>query len=315
MAILVAARFDADDWARWWPALDAAFPDEVLIRDRRDADPDDIDIALLASPPPGALRGLPRLRFLQSLWAGVDSLLADPDLPAELPLARLVDPAMSDAMAETALWATFGLQRGFFDCLRRQRGAVWQQPDQPRPDEIHVVLLGLGEMGRCVARRLLGQGFRVTGWSSGRTPTTGNDAAIPHCAGPDALDALLPTAQIVINLLPLTPATHGLIDARFLARLPRGAGLVNLARGAHVVDADLLAALDRGDLAHAVLDVYTTEPLPAAHPYWQHPRVSVLPHTAAQTDPRSAAPIAAANVRRWRAGQPVQALVDRARGY
>ena len=126
---------------------------------------------------------------------------------------------------------------------------------------------------------------------------------------------MLARAHIVVNLLPLTPATRGLFDARLFARCRRGASLVNLARGAHVVDADLLGALDSGHLHHAVLDVFQTEPLPADHPFWSHPRVTVLPHAAAQTDPRSAAAVAAANVRALRAGRPIAHEVDRARGY
>jgi glyoxylate/hydroxypyruvate reductase A len=133
--------------------------------------------------------------------------------------------------------------------------------------------------------------------------------------GDAMLAAVLGAAQIVVNLLPLTAATRGLFDARGLALLPRGAGFVNLARGAQVVEADLLAALDSGALRHAVLDVFATEPLPAAHPFWAHPKVTVLPHVAAQTDAPSASAVAAANVAALRTGRPLQHLVDRKRGY
>jgi glyoxylate/hydroxypyruvate reductase A len=125
----------------------------------------------------------------------------------------------------------------------------------------------------------------------------------------------LAQAQIVVNLLPLTPETRGLFNAEALARMPRGASLVNLARGAHVVEADLLAALDGGHLQHAVLDVFDTEPLPAGHAFWSHPSVTVLPHVAAPTDPRSAASVAANNIQALRDGRPLQHLVDRTRGY
>jgi glyoxylate/hydroxypyruvate reductase A len=169
-------------------------------------------------------------------------------------------------------------------------------------------------MGRTVAQRLAAIGYRVTGWSTTPRADVGV-AGVASCSGEAALGALLADAQVVINLLPLTAATRGLIDARFLAQMARGAGIVNLARGGHVVEHDLLAALDRGDLDHAVLDVFTNEPLPADHPFWRHPRITVLPHTAAQTDPRSAAPAAARNVQRWRDGTAVEGLVDRNRGY
>lgn len=297
MSILLAGTFDATERAQWLELLRAALPEETLVTGPTDAAA--IDIAIVANPPPGALQGLPRLRLIQSLWAGVDRLLADTSIPPELPLARMVDPAMNEAMAETALWAVLSLQRDFVDYAAQQRERRWQQHPQRRADEVQVAVLGLGQMGRAVVRRLDENGYRVAGWSTRE----------------GQFDKLLAASDIVVNLLPLTPATHGLFDARCFAAMRRGASLVNLARGAHVVDADLLVALDAGKLRHAVLDVFHGEPLTADHPFWSHPRVTVLPHVAAQTDARSAAAIVAANVRRWRAGEPVANLVDRSRGY
>jgi glyoxylate/hydroxypyruvate reductase A len=266
----------------------------------------DIEAAVVANPAPGQLAGLPRLRLIQSLWAGVDRLLADASLPAQVPVARMVDPAMTAAMVETALWATLALHRGFFAYRQRQNEALWQVHAQRRADEIGVLVLGQGVLGRAVAARLTDQGYRVSGWQLG-----GVDPAEAR----RALDAQLPQADIVVNLLPLTPHTRDLIDARFLSRLPTGASLVNLARGAHVVDADLLAALDRGALRHAVLDVFRSEPLPPEHAFWRHPRVTVLPHAAALTDERSAAAVAVSNLRALRDGRPLANLVNRLRGY
>jgi glyoxylate/hydroxypyruvate reductase len=315
MAILVAADFDADEWAAWWPALVAALPDEQLVRDGVDAGLDvqraAIDVALVANPPIGALQSLPQLRFIQSLWAGVDRLLLDTSVPAAVPLARMVDPAMNTAMAETVLWAVLGLHRNFFAYADQQRAAQWRPHAQRRADEINVAVLGLGQMGRAAALTLARHGYRVAGWSAHPAAVEG----VVTSSGDVALPRVLGAADIVINLLPLTPATRGLFDARTLAQMRRGASFVNLARGAHVVDSELLAALDSEHLQHAVLDVFATEPLPADHPYWRHPRVNVLPHVAAQTDPRSAALIAARNVRAFRAGQSPAHLVDRTRGY
>jgi glyoxylate/hydroxypyruvate reductase A len=299
MTILLATNFDAAERAQWLALLREQLPGETLTDDRSTAAADTIDIALVANPLPQALQGLTRLRLVQSLWAGVERLLADATLPAGVPLARMVDPAMSDAMAETALWAVLALQRDFFDYAAQQRRAQWLPWLQRRADETSVVVLGQGQMGSAVLRRLTANGYRVRGWSARSGPW------------PQVLEG----ADVVINLLPLTPATRGLLDARAYAAMKRGAALVNLARGAHVVDADLLAALDGGLIRHAVLDVFAREPLPADHRYWSHPRVTVLPHVAAQTDPRSAAAIVAAQVRALRAGAPLQHLVDRAKGY
>jgi glyoxylate/hydroxypyruvate reductase A len=309
MSVLLCCDFDAAEWARWRPALAAALPGERLV-ETREAD-DAIDVAIVANPPPGALAGLPRLRLIQSLWAGVDRLLADATLPPGVPIARMVDPAMNAAMAETALWAVLALHRGFFRYARLQREARWAPHRQRRADETAVAVLGLGQMGRTAALRIAAQGYRVIGWS-----TRAQDVAGIECRhGEAALATLLGEADIVVNLLPLTPATRALFGAARLAQMKADASLVNLARGAHVVEADLLAALDAGRLRHAVLDVFAQEPLPAEHPLWRHARVTVLPHAAAQTDPRSAAQVVAAQLAALRAGRPLAHLADRARGY
>ena len=287
--LLAGAEIDAV----WRAELAAAMPEAVWVTEAAEA-----EAAIVANPPAGALAGAGRLRLIQSLWAGVDKLLADATLPPDVPIARMVDPAMNTAMAETALWATLSLHRGFFGYAQQQRQGLWRQHDQRRADEVAVLVLGQGEMGRTAAARLAAQGYRVSGWRRGID-----------------LAPLLASHEIVVNLLPLTPATRGLLDARFFAALPRGAGLVNLGRGAHVVDADLLTALDSGQIGHAVLDVFQTEPLPRTHGFWSHGQVTLLPHVAAATDPRSASAVAVANLRALRDGRPLQHLVDRQRGY
>lgn len=298
MSLLLATDFGPAERAQWLGLLRGLLPGESIAETRQGGGAD-VDIALVANPPPGALHGLPNLRLIQSLWAGVDRLLADDTLPRDVPLARMVDPAMNEAMAETALWAVLALQRDFFDYAAQQRHAHWLQRPQRRADETQVVVLGQGQMGGAVRRRLEANGYPVRGWST-------RGGAWPQ---------VLQDADVVINLLPLTSATRGRLDASAFAAMKRGAALVNLARGAHVVEADLLAALDLGPLRHAVLDVFAEEPLPPSHPFWSHPQVTVLPHVAAQTDPRSAAAVVAAQVRALRAGAPLQHLVDRARAY
>ncbi len=314
MNILLSGEFEAAELHDWQHSLGAALPGaRWLDRAQALAVAESVQVAVVANPPPGSLAGLPNLRLIQSLWAGVDRLLRDPTLPPGVPIARMVDPAMTAAMAETALWATLALHRGFFANARAQRAGLWRQQAQRRADALQVLVLGLGQMGMAAARRIAQQGYRVRGWSL--RPRTPAPDAIECANGADALAALLRRSDIVINLLPLTAATTGLLDARFFAAMPSGAGVVNLARGAHVIDADLLAALDSGQLQHAVLDVFHNEPLPTDHPFWAHPRVSVLPHVAAQTDPGSAAQVVAANVRALFEGLPIAHRVQRERGY
>ena len=317
MQLLLSGDFEPAEQAEWARALRAALPGHPLWLRREDApDPAAIEVAIVANPAPGSLAGLPGLRLIQSLWAGVDRLLADATLPAQVPLARMVDPLMNAAMAETALWAVLALHRGFFTYARQQAQGRWLQQPQTRADAWPVLVLGHGEMGRTVAGRLAPLGYPVQAWR--RVAPAVPAAGLPGVEvlqGPAALDRARSRARVVINLLPLTATTHGLIDAAWLARMAPGAALVNLARGAHLVEADLLAALATGQIGHAVLDVFQTEPLPPSHAFWQHPQVTLLPHAAAMTDARSAAAVVAHNVEALAAGRPVLHQVLRASGY
>jgi glyoxylate/hydroxypyruvate reductase A len=307
MSVLLIGSWGDGERDQWLQLLQEVLPGETW----RLAPSEDVEIAIVANPPPGSLQGLPRLRLIQSLWAGVDRLMQDPTLPDGVPLVRMVDPAMNEAMVQTALWAVLGLQRRFFEVQAQQRERLWRQPDQRRAAEWRVLVLGLGELGGRVARALQAQGYAVAGYSTRPVELAGIDCV--H--GDAALAAELGRADTVINLLPLTTATRGFFDAGRLGQFKPDASLVNLARGAQVVEADLLQALDSGRLRHAVLDVFQVEPLPAAHPFWAHPRITVLPHTAAQTDARSAAAVVAANLRALRAGRPLVHEVHRQRGY
>ncbi|MEO8154090.1 MAG: glyoxylate/hydroxypyruvate reductase A [Rhizobacter sp.] len=311
MSLLLATDFAPAALQEWATLLREALPDETVLTQRSPAQDADIDAALVANPSAGALQGLPRLRFVQSMWAGVDRLLRDHTIPNDVQLARMVDPAMSTAMAETALWAVLSLHRDHFVYAAQQRAGEWHSLPQRRADEVTVAVLGLGEMGRAVALRLVNNGYPVLGWSR-------RDAALPGVVGftrDAALPDVLGQADVVINLLPLTARTHSLFAAQAFAQMKRGASFINLARGQHVVDADLLAALNRGHLRHAVLDVFHNEPLPANHAFWKHPHVTMLPHAAAQTNLRSATRVAVTNLIVWRNGRQVANLVDRARGY
>lgn len=305
MDLLLCGSFDSDERDAWLVELQRAMPDTRWRRTPGASSP-----PWLPTRRQAPLQGSPGLRLIQSLWAGVDRLLDDPSLP-DVPLARMVDPAMSAAMAETALWATLSLHRRFFDYAQQQRDRHWYPLPQRRADEIEIAVLGMGQMGRTCARRLLETGYRVTGWNQHGGAIAG--MALEH--GLEALWPLLARSDIVINLLPLTPQTADLLDRRFFAAMRRGAALVNLARGGHLVEADLLQALDRGQLDRAVLDVFRQEPLATDHPFWCHPRVTVLPHSAAATDMRSAASIVALNLQALRDGRPISHLVQRKRGY
>ncbi|OYT89235.1 MAG: glyoxylate/hydroxypyruvate reductase A [Burkholderiales bacterium PBB6] len=314
MTVYLCGNLDAADIVSWQTHLQAALPQERILTTLSSAERGEVDVAVVANPPAGSLQGLPSLRLIQSLWAGVDRLMLDSTLPPDVPVARMVDPHMNDAMAQTALWAVLSLHRGFFDYARQQAEACWLPLPQRRADEVRVSVLGLGQMGGTVARALQAAGYAVTGWRLGLEPPA-SPSPVPSCSGLPALPGLLASTDVLINLLPLTPATTGMLNAQLFARLPQGASVVNLARGAHLVEADLLAALSSGHISRAVLDVFATEPLPPAHAFWRHPKVTVLPHAAAATDPRSAAAVVAANVQALRAGRPLAHRVSRSAGY
>jgi glyoxylate/hydroxypyruvate reductase len=296
---------------RWEQPLRDALPDDELHFDASAIPASDVDVVLVAAPPQGALAPFKRLRLIQSIWMGVETLVTDPTLPADVPLARMIDPSMTRAMVESAAAHVLNAHLRLDDLARQQREERWKILRNPTTDARTVGILGMGELGLAVAQMLRQLGFRVRGWSRSAKRIEG----VESFSGPDGLARFLSGAEILVVLLPLTKDTAGMIDAAFLAHLPSGAALVNLARGGVVRDSDLLAALDSGRLRHAVLDVFNVEPLPPGDRYWHHPRVTVTPHMAALTNPRTAAEFIAENLRRLRAGEPLRGLVDRGRGY
>jgi glyoxylate/hydroxypyruvate reductase A len=307
---LVGCKTPAQE-AEYLQILAAAVPEERLVPFRLmdAAEREAARIAIVANPDPAEVAALPSLAWVQSLWAGVEKLVGAFDRP--LPIVRLVDPEMARTMAEAVLAWTFYLQRDMPAYARQQRDRVWRPHPYRKPADTCVGLLGLGALGTEAAARLTGAGFRVVGWS--RSPKT--VAGIETAHGLDGLPAMLGRCDILVCLVPLTPETRGLVNAARLATLKPGAALINFARGPIVVTGDLVAALESGQLSHAVLDVFDVEPLPADSALWSHPGVTVLPHISGPTDMDSAAATVAANLRAYRrTGQPPVG-VDAARGY
>jgi len=289
---------------RWLPLLERALPRDQLFLEPRA----DIDAALVASPQPGTFGKLPNLKLVQSLWMGVETLLADPELPRHVPLARLVDPGMVGAMSETVLAQVLDWHRHLYLYRQCQREKQWQRRHQFLPSDRTIGFLGLGELGTDASRKLLALGFKVCGWS--RRPKR-----IEGVRSSTDLGEILRMSEALVCLLPLTEQTRGVLNAAAFAQMPKGGCVINVARGAHVVLADLLAALDSGHLAHAYLDVFEPEPLPADSPLWSHPGVTVTPHAAALTEPRTAVPKIVENIERLRRGEAPLYLVDFAAGY
>ena len=274
---------------------------------------DDIEVALCWFPPHGVLARLPNLRLVQSLAAGVDHVTADPHWPRRLPLCRIVDPGMAAGMTAYVCWAVVEQQRGMRRYVDDARAGRWQ-PQRLRPPGGHTVgIAGLGVLGLACADALSSIGYAVRGWS--RTRKAGLPAGVTGFHGDDQLDAFLAGSDTLVCLLPLTPETQGFLDARVFARLPRGAHLINVGRGAHLVEGDLLRALDEGQLAGATLDAFVDEPLPPGHAFWQDPRILITPHIATRTDIAVIARQTLHNLSLLRSGAMPLNRVDVSRGY
>jgi glyoxylate/hydroxypyruvate reductase A len=309
MVLLFCSSIDSS--ARWQAQL-ARLSAEIDIRVWPEiGNPADINYALVWRPPAGLLASLPNLKLILSLGAGVDHILGDPLLPDGVPIVRLVDPYLTAAMSEYVALEVLRLHRRDLDYRAQQELRVWRELTQKNAGERPVGILGFGEIGRAAARMLAAIGFPVSGWTR-RPQQVGGFST--H-AGADGLRDLLARSEILVCLLPLTAETEGILCARNFALLPRGASLVNAGRGAHLVEADLISALDGDQLSAAALDVFRDEPLPSEHPFWRHSRISITPHIAGITNPATAAPIILDNIRRFEAGGPPLNRIDRARGY
>ena len=300
------------DAAEWVAALQRAIPEARIVRfdELCTAEKSRCTVAIVANPRSEDLQQLTGLQWVHSVWAGVESVVHALS-NTSVTIVRLVDPALADTMAEAVLAWTLYLHRDMPVYAQQQRERRWQQHPYTAPQNRTAGLLGLGAMGEAAARRLVDAGFKVSGWRR-------EHKSLPsmQCfAGDEGLQAMLGETDILICLLPLTPQTQGLLDARRLSWLRPGASLINFARGPIVADADLRAALDHGRLSHAVLDVFDIEPLPADRWQWTHPRVTVLPHCSAPTNRQSASGIVAARIRAYLMTGVVPAGLDRCKGY
>ena len=302
MRILFASETEQPEF--WIPRLRAALPDDEVVSAVKGS----IDVALVATPPAGLLGQLKGVKLIQSLWMGVERLLHDPGLPKGVPLARLIDPGMVAAMSETVLAHVLDWHHHHYRYRAQQAERQWRRRKQYLASDRTIGILGLGELGSDAARKLLALGFKVAGYS--RRPKR-----LPGLESHTELEPMLRATDALVCLLPLTAQTRGILNGRNLGKLKKHACVINVARGAHLAVPDLLQLLDSGHLSHAYLDVFDSEPLPAASPLWKHPGVSITPHSAALTEPRTAIPKIVENVERVRRGETPLHLVDFSAGY
>lgn len=308
MAALILSRpMPPEDFARALAASGFPHPVHTTLEA---ADPQTVRWLVAWRLPAGVLPRLPRLELLFCPAAGVDKLLATPDLPPDLPIARVSDDAQAIELAQYVAHAALDHLRIAPRYRAQQAARDWTRHRAPAVG-VPALVLGLGPIGLTIARTLAVLGFRVSGWS--RTPRSLPD--LPTFAGPEGLEQALPSARLLVCALPLTPQTTGLVDAAVLARLPPDAYFVNIGRGGHVVEPDLVAALREGRLAGAAIDVQAREPLPADDPLWAAPNLTLTPHVAGQLQPDAVMAQFVAEIARLERGEALRLRVDPARGY
>jgi glyoxylate/hydroxypyruvate reductase len=271
---------------------------------------EEIEYLIAWQPPREFLAALPRLKVLFSSGAGVDHVDFSA-VPAHIPIARMVEPGIINGMVEYVSLAVLALHRDFFDYVDAKAARRWHPLEVPPAFSRSIGVMGMGVLGRAVLERLSTYGFQLRGWN--RSPR--HMPGVQGFAGADQLQPFLAGCDVLVCLLPLTSATRGILNRQLFAMLPAQAALINVGRGPHLVDADLIEALDSGQLSRAILDVTDPEPLPPEHPLWAHPRVFLTPHVASMTQPESAAPILLENLRRHQRGEPLLNVIDRSSGY
>jgi glyoxylate/hydroxypyruvate reductase A len=313
MSLLVAIQgWSPDDWIRRFESEPGAPP---VIDARKPFDPAAVRYAACWKTPPGLLAGLPNLAAIFNLGAGVDALMADPALP-DVPLVRVADPDLTARMTEYVVLHVLRHHRRTDLYAAAQADRIWLNRDQPPARAVRVGIMGMGVLGRDAAEVLGRIGFQVAGWSRRGEAVPG----VESFAGAAGLKPFLARTDILVVLLPLTPDTRGILDYALCAGLAQdgplgGPALINAGRGGLQVAGDLVRALDEGILAHATLDVFETEPLPPSSPLWAHPRVTVTPHNAADSDPDALCRYVVDQIRGFEAGEGLRNVVDRRAGY
>lgn len=309
MALIIRVGPEREAW--WQNHLQSLLPEiDCRIWDEP-GDLDEIEYAVVWKPPPGGLKRFPNLKCIVSIGAGIDHILVDPERPRHVPIIRTTGDDLTQRMREYVCLHVLRHHRRLPEIDEIQITQEWRQTVNPPAYQRRVGIMGLGNLGGDVARTLTVIGFDVAGWS--RRPK--DISGVMSFTGADGLEPFLKRSDILVCLLPLTDATRNILNGKLFSMLPPGACLINAARGEHLVEEDLLTALDDGRIEYATLDVFHQEPLPAGHPFWDHPRVLVTPHIASLIDPVAGGAAIAANLNRFINGESVPNLVDLEQGY
>jgi len=307
-SIFFHSNLDSPD--EWRASLATEFEDFTFSVGNDVASPESVDVALVWTLPDDGLQRFVNLRAILSLGAGIDQLDLE-RLPKHVPIARLVDESLTRTMVDYAKTAVYRYHRRFHFFERQSQNGRWTFISPTLTAETSVGILGLGEIGRAIALALQREGFAVYGWS--RSPK--HLAGIMTYTGGDGLKSMVGRSNIVLNVLPLTDETRCILCRELFAQFEKGTCLINMGRGMHLVESDLLEAIASGRVDAATLDVASVEPLPLTHPFWGHPDILITPHVAGISRPTTAVAMIAANIRRAMAGERLLHEVDLARGY
>ncbi|MEQ9597897.1 2-hydroxyacid dehydrogenase [Marinovum algicola] len=307
-----AVYLPLEDKIQWWvEMLQGLLPGWQVVAMDQASEPESIDVAVVWRPRTGDLARFANLKAIVSIGAGIDHVLADENLPVGVPIIRTVGDDLTQRMREYVALHVLRHHRDMPRQLQAQAEADWHAIVVPVAPNRTVGVMGLGNLGAAAAQTLAGLGFATRGWSKSPKEISG----VTCYSGAEGFDAFLDGCEILVNLLPLTEATRGILNAELFAKLPREACVINCARGPHLVDDDLLAALDSGQVKQATLDVFHQEPLPADHPFWSHRGITVTPHVASQIDADTGGRIIAENLRQFAETGTCPDVADAARGY
>ncbi len=296
---------------QWKKALKTAAPDMEVYSCLEDHPKEKVKMALVWKHRPGSLKQYSNLECIASSGAGVDFIFEDSEAPKNLPITRVIDPILAGDMAEHVMALVFAYLKNLNQYKLDQTQKNWNPRAYARIKDFTIGILGLGTLGSVLAKDLVHVGFRVQGWSQSQKSIR----SVKAFCGKTGLDAFLATTDILVCLLPLTPNTKGILNKELLGKLPKGSYLINVARGGHLIDKELLAALDTNHLKGAALDVFHEEPLGEGHPFWSHPKVHISPHCASVSDTDSVVPQIVENYRNLMSGKLLQNIVSMDRGY
>jgi glyoxylate/hydroxypyruvate reductase A len=309
MAIVLIRQDDKIDL--WKNALLKANPELLVYSYLEEHPKEDITMALIWKHPEGSLALYPNLKCIASAGAGVDYIFEDEMIPNTIPITRLVDPYLAGDMSEHVLASIFAELKNFNTYKVQQTKAVWKPKNYRRLSDVTIGIMGLGELGTLTAKDLVQAGLKVQGWSKNKKSIPG----VTTLSGNNDLKKFLRKSDFLVCLLPLTPETTGILNNALFEQLPKGAYIINVARGGHLVDADLLAQLDNGHLSGACLDVYHQEPLAVTHPFWKQPKIFMTPHYASVSDTKSVIPQILENYKNLQSGKELMNVVSRKKGY